>query len=50
MLWSDRQRTIEDISKPQQRQEFNGVLNLGFIEDVQAIASKSQKKIYCRWT
>lgn len=44
LLWSDRQRMIQDASNPGQRKSFNGWLNLMAIDSVQAAPSKSRNK------
>jgi len=44
LLWSDRQRTIEDPTKPEQRKLFNGFLNMIVIQEIEPLETKSGKK------
>lgn len=45
ILWSDKQRTIDDAKDPQQRKQFNNWVNIMHISDIQAITKgKTQRK------
>jgi len=44
-LWSDKHRTIEDPSKPEQRKLFNGFINILVVTEVQPLQSDSGRKL-----
>ena len=45
ILWSDKQRSIQDPSNQAQRKEFNGFLNINVLQEVSKYPTKSQNKL-----